>query len=153
MQQNDTARNRVRYGWSAALSKAAGAIVLFELLSGLAITFGPFRPAIEWNILPHTIAGVITIAPLAWYCVRHWKDYQYIDWRHGDLREASAKLSAARNARGPEWKPSGSVLEGDVRQRMFRESGFLNVFERQSDGSEDPRRAYAPLDVYLLHLW
>lgn len=76
----------------------------------------------------------------------------FIDWKRGNLGEASAKLKAARHARGPEWKPSGSVLEGDVRQRMFSESGFLNVFEQEWDGSEDPRRAYAPLDAYLLPL-
>ena len=76
----------------------------------------------------------------------------FIDWKRGNLTEASAKLKAARDARGPEWKPSGSALDGDVRQRMFSESGFLNVFEQEWDGSEDPRRAYAPLDAYLLRL-
>jgi len=39
-----------------------------------------------------------------------------------------------------------------VRQRMFSESGFLSVFEQEWDGSEDLRRAYAPLDAYLLRL-
>ena len=64
-----------RAGWSTVLSRAAAAILLFELISGLAITFGPFHPAIEWGLLLHTAAGVITIAPLAWYFARHWKDY------------------------------------------------------------------------------
>ena len=41
------------------------------------------------------------------------------------------------------------MLEGDVEHRMFSESGFLNVFEQQWDGSEDVARAYAPLDGYL----
>lgn len=57
-----------------------------------------------------------------------------------------------RNARGPDWKPSGSVLEGDVQHRMYSESGFLNVFEQQWDGSQDPPQAYAPLDTYLRRL-
>jgi tetratricopeptide (TPR) repeat protein len=76
----------------------------------------------------------------------------FIDWKWGKLREASEKLKVARNARGPDWKPSGAVLEGDVRQRMYSESGFLNVFEQQWDGSPDPARAYAPLDAYLRSL-
>lgn len=57
------------------LARGAAAILLFELVSGLAITLGPFRPAIQWGLLLHTIFGVITIAPLAWYLARHWKDY------------------------------------------------------------------------------
>ena len=61
-------------------------------------------------------------------------------------------LKAARDARGPDWKPSGSVLEGDVQRRMYSEAGFLNLFERQWDGSIDPLRAYAQLDAYLRRL-
>jgi len=51
------------------------AILLFELVSGLAITFGPFHPAIEWGLLLHTLAGIVLLMPLAWYFVRHWQDY------------------------------------------------------------------------------
>jgi hypothetical protein len=61
-------------------------------------------------------------------------------------------LAAARKARGPDFKPAGAVLEGDVRRLMYSESGFLNLFERQWDGSPDPTRAYAQLDAYLRHL-
>jgi hypothetical protein len=68
-------RSAVRTGWSSVLSRTAGAILLFEAVSGLAITFGPFHPTIEWNLLLHTIVGVATLAPLAWYIVRHWQDY------------------------------------------------------------------------------
>lgn len=75
MQSPEVLAGHVRAGWSTALARAAAAILLFELVSGLAITFGPFRPAMEWGLLLHTVAGVITIAPLAWYFVRHWKDY------------------------------------------------------------------------------
>ena len=62
-------------GWSATLSRAVAGILLFELVSGLAITFGPFRPLTEWSLLLHTLAGVIALAPLAWYCARHWRNY------------------------------------------------------------------------------
>ncbi len=65
----------IRTGWSTVLARAVGAILVFELVSGLAITFGPFHPAIQWGLLLHTIAGILSIAPLAWYFARHWKDY------------------------------------------------------------------------------
>jgi hypothetical protein len=76
----------------------------------------------------------------------------FITWKRGDAGHASTDLSAARNVRGPDWKPFGSVLEGDVQHRMYSESGFLNVFEQQWDGSQDLVRAYAPLDAYLRRL-
>jgi tetratricopeptide (TPR) repeat protein len=76
----------------------------------------------------------------------------YIAWKRGDIHQASEKLGSARNARGPDWKPAGSVLEGDVQRRMYSESGFLDVFERQWDGVPDPSRAFAPLEMYLRRL-
>lgn len=76
----------------------------------------------------------------------------YVAWRRSDLRQSAAMLVSARNARGPDFKPTGAVLEGDVRHLMYNESGFLNIFERQWDGSPDPARAFAQLDTYLRHL-
>lgn len=73
---SQAAGRSIRTGWSSLLSKAAAAILLFELLSGLAVTFGPFHPAVEWGVLLHTIIGVLTIAPLVWYSIRHWQDYR-----------------------------------------------------------------------------
>jgi len=73
--QSSESLGSIRTGWSTVLARAVGAILLFELVSGLAITFGPFHPAIQWGLLLHTIAGILTIAPLAWYFARHWKDY------------------------------------------------------------------------------
>jgi enediyne biosynthesis protein E4 len=73
----------------------------------------------------------------------------YIAWKQRDLRQAAAMLASAREARGHDWKPAGAAQEGDVQRRMFSESGFLNVFEQQWDGSADPARAYAPVDAYL----
>jgi len=76
----------------------------------------------------------------------------YIAWRRGDLQRAAAMLTATRAARGPDWKPVGGVLEGDVKRLMYSESGFLNLFEQQWDGSADLVRVYAPLDAYLRSL-
>src|SRR6516164_2831146 len=76
MQSQGAAEKPCRTGWSGVLSRTAAAILLFELLSGLAITFGPFHPAIEWSVVLHTIVGVVTLAPLVWYSAAHWKDYR-----------------------------------------------------------------------------
>jgi hypothetical protein len=75
MQSKEFLAGRVQAGWSALLSRVAAAILLFELLSGLAVTFGPFHPAVEWSLLAHTLLGVLTLAPLVWYLARHWKVY------------------------------------------------------------------------------
>jgi tetratricopeptide (TPR) repeat protein len=81
-----------------------------------------------------------------------WFFSGYIAWKKGDNRNASTMLTNARNALGPDWKPSGSVLEGDVQHRMYSESGFLGLFEQQWDGSPNPTMAYARLDTYLRRL-
>ncbi|MCL4402272.1 MAG: cytochrome c family protein [Acidobacteria bacterium] len=65
----------IRTGWASALARAANAALLFELITGLAITFGPFHPAIEWGLLLHTAVGLAALVPLAWYFARHWCDY------------------------------------------------------------------------------
>jgi len=57
------------------LAKAVAGVFLLEVISGLAVTLGPFHPLIEWGVLVHTIVGLLAIAPLVWYVVRHWKDY------------------------------------------------------------------------------
>jgi hypothetical protein len=73
--QSSESLGSTRTGWSTVLARVVAAILMFEIVSGLAITFGPFHPAIQWGLLLHTIAGILTIAPLAWYFARHWKDY------------------------------------------------------------------------------
>lgn len=73
----------------------------------------------------------------------------YIAWKRQNSSKAEEMLASARKARGRDWKPAGAALEGDVQHRMFSESGFLNVFEQQWDGSPEPGRAYAQLDAYL----
>lgn len=73
----------------------------------------------------------------------------YIAWKRQDSHGASEMLNAARNARGPDWKPAGAVLEGDVQHRMYNESGFLNVFEQEWNGSQEPTLSYAQLNQYL----
>ena len=63
-------------GWSSLLSRGIGAVLLFELISGLAVTFGPFHPVIEWGLIFHTLLGILAVGPVCWYFMRHWRAYR-----------------------------------------------------------------------------
>jgi hypothetical protein len=76
MQTNESSAESSPSSWSSTLSRRVGAILLFELVSGLAITFGPFHPAIEWGLMFHTVLGVLSVAPLVWYFIHHWRAYR-----------------------------------------------------------------------------
>jgi tetratricopeptide (TPR) repeat protein len=78
-----------------------------------------------------------------------WFFRAYIAWKRGDSSTAATQLDSAHKALGPDWKPTGTVLEGDVRQRMFSEAGFLGIFEQQWNGSSDPGASFRELDRYL----
>jgi hypothetical protein len=73
----------------------------------------------------------------------------YIAWRRRDGREVEAMLAQARIARGRDWKPAGTVLEGEVKGRMHSDSGFLNLFEQQWSGGTNPAQTFARLDAFL----
>jgi hypothetical protein len=55
---------------------ASLAAFLFLAISGLAVTFAPFHPVIQWSLIVHTAVGLAMLAPLAWYCAVHWLDYR-----------------------------------------------------------------------------
>lgn len=69
-------KTHFRTGWSATLSKVALAALLFETVTGLAITLAPFHSTVEWSVLLHTVVGLATLAPLTWYFWVHWVDYK-----------------------------------------------------------------------------
>ncbi len=66
----------IRTGWASKLAVLGLLAIAFLGITGLAITFAPFHPAIQWSLLLHTLVGVLTLAPLAWYLVIHWVDYK-----------------------------------------------------------------------------
>lgn len=53
------------------------AVLLFEAITGLAITLLPFHPAVQYSVIVHTAIGALTLLPVAWYCLRHWWDYRH----------------------------------------------------------------------------
>jgi tetratricopeptide (TPR) repeat protein len=121
-------------------SEETGTLVL---LGQVALALGDFAAAEQH------FAHVCQANPRA---ANVWFLRGYIAWKRQDFRQASAMLDSARKARGRDWKPAGSALEGDVQHRMYNESGFLNVFEQQWDGSPELARAYGQLEAYLRRL-
>ncbi len=50
----------------------------FLTLTGLSLLLLPFGLSNQIAVLAHTLAGLLLLAPLAWYLTRHWLDY----WRN-----------------------------------------------------------------------
>lgn len=73
---------QLRTGWGSILARASFAALVFEGLTGLAITFSPFHAAIEWSVLLHTLVGVALLLPIAWYFAVHWLDYRSYRFSH-----------------------------------------------------------------------
>lgn len=73
----------------------------------------------------------------------------YIAWKNRDSRTTAVMLDAAAKARGPDWKPAGSVAEGEVKHSMVVLPGFLSSFEERWSGQRDARAAFAKLEAFL----
>lgn len=76
MAHNESGSRKLRTGWGSVLARLSMAVLLFEAVSGLAVTFSPFHPAVQWGLVLHTLIGVAFLVPLAWYYTVHWLDYQ-----------------------------------------------------------------------------
>ncbi len=66
----------LRTGWASLLGKTSMGVLLFEVASGLVITFAAFHAAIQWCVLVHTAVGLAMLLPILWYCAVHWLDYR-----------------------------------------------------------------------------
>jgi hypothetical protein len=62
--------------WFSVLAGVSFGLILFEAVTGLAISFAPFHATVEWGLLFHTVAGAGTLLPLAWYTATHWASYR-----------------------------------------------------------------------------
>jgi hypothetical protein len=69
-------RDELRTGWATKLTRLAIAALLFLLLSGLLITFVPFDAMVQWNVLLHTLVGLLSLVFVLWYAWSHWLDYR-----------------------------------------------------------------------------
>ncbi|MGB5658393.1 MAG: tetratricopeptide repeat protein, partial [Thermoanaerobaculia bacterium] len=73
----------------------------------------------------------------------------YVNWLRGDIESSIRFLQKAQDTRGEDWKPEGTVAEGDVSSRMHKEVSPLSVYWEQWDGTLDPAQAFQPLATYL----
>lgn len=73
----------------------------------------------------------------------------WISAKRGDASTARDLLQKARNALGPDWKPKGAVLEGDVRTKMHADGSLLSASWQSWDGAPDPASAFRGLDRKL----
>jgi hypothetical protein len=73
----------------------------------------------------------------------------YIAWKRGEAAQARELLLAAHAARGKEWKPKGSAMEGDVQRRMHVDGTLFSQVRDSWDGAAEPEKALARLDGEL----
>ncbi len=69
----------------------------------------------------------------------------YLAWKSGDRTRARELLEMARSARGRDWKPNGTVAEGEVHRQMHVEAALLSSYWDSWDGSPDPDKAFDKL--------
>ncbi|MDX1502192.1 MAG: ASPIC/UnbV domain-containing protein [Thermoanaerobaculia bacterium] len=111
------------------------ALAEVELLRGDRATA---RQRLEWatSTNPRAVGGFFLLG--------------YLAWSEGRRAESVEYLANAHAARGPEWKPEGSVAEGDVAVRMHHEMSPLSRFwERWEGDASDPDRIFAELAARL----
>ena len=77
-----TQAREVRTGWGTRLARLCMAALMFETVSGFAVTLGPFHAAVEWGVLLHTVVGAVTLLPIGWYLAVHWDDYRGYSLSH-----------------------------------------------------------------------
>jgi hypothetical protein len=85
----------LRTGWGHWLARLSMGALLFEVVTGLAVTLGPFHAAVQWGVIVHTVLGAVMLLPVAWYCLRHIADYRTYAWSHITLLGWVALLGLA----------------------------------------------------------
>lgn len=60
------------YEWRTRLAAVAAVFLLFTGATGLAVYFLPFGRLAQFSVILHTAAGLLLLAPTAWYLTRHW---------------------------------------------------------------------------------
>ncbi|MCW5979666.1 MAG: hypothetical protein KIT09_16425 [Bryobacteraceae bacterium] len=62
--------------WASRTAGISMGLLLFEAITGLAVSFAPFHAAVQWGLLLHTVGGTAALLPLAWYATAHWAGYR-----------------------------------------------------------------------------
>lgn len=95
-------------GWRSRLAVFTAGILIFLTLGGLAIWLTPFSVFNQINVLLHTLIGLLALAPVGWYSVRHWLFYRRHPLTHVKLLGYSgviALLVCAITGLALTWQP------------------------------------------------
>jgi hypothetical protein len=71
----DRTQLRLR-GWRGHLAALVLGLVAAGTVSGLAILWMPFSVTNQWNVVVHTLAGLILVPPAVVYSWSHWRAYR-----------------------------------------------------------------------------
>ena len=58
--------------WRSKLTGITGALILFEILTGLALYLLPFSRLNQFGLLIHSVIGIVMLLPILWYSYKHW---------------------------------------------------------------------------------
>ncbi len=58
--------------WRSKLTGVTGALLLFEIVTGLTLYLLPFSRFNQFSLLLHTLLGVLMLLPIIWYSYSHW---------------------------------------------------------------------------------
>lgn len=67
---------QARSPWRSRLAVASLAFLLAETVTGLTLRFAPFHAWNQWNVVIHTVLGVLFLIPVIYYSARHWMHYR-----------------------------------------------------------------------------
>ncbi len=57
--------------WRSMLSGVGAGLLLYGVLSGLLVYILPFGEFAQFNVLIHTLLGLVTLVPVGWFLIRH----------------------------------------------------------------------------------
>lgn len=63
------------FRWRSPLAILAASVLFYLTASGLAIRYLKFSASNQWQVVVHTVVGLLTLLPLAIYLLRHTRDY------------------------------------------------------------------------------
>ena len=79
--------------WKKRLLLTTGILLLAETLTGFSIWLLPFSISNQAMVLLHTIVGIVSLVPFAWYQIRHWDRYRSLPLTHELLTGYFATLA------------------------------------------------------------
>ena len=117
--------------WGRKLTGLTMSLLLFETRTGLAIFFLPFSTFNQYGVLLHSLLGMLMLAPVGWYLVRHWSRRFRGKFNHFQLLgylSAAALLAACITGIILVWQALFSSAIGPVWSLIHLVATFLIIF-------------------------